>query len=327
MVQNLRFFLAKTKEWFLFFILLFFAITISLSASLSESFLQGVSLWFSSVLPALFPYAIITTLISGLSVINGISKIFSPLTIKLFNVNGSVFYALFIGLLSGHPTGVKTVCDLYKSGALSHTESVRAASICSTASPVFLISCVGNIAFKNSLFGICLFICNVLTAVSIGIIFSFYNRKDKTHNPLTVKSAVKPSFSDSVSKSVISVLVVGGFIVFFYVLTDLLQEFNLLTPFIKILTPLFGEKPAKGIITGLLECTKGFKIIAQTGIGPQTLPICAFLTGFGGVSVICQSVAFLKEAKIKTAPFVFAKILGAVLCVNFALICSVLFFN
>ena len=82
---------------------------------------------------------------------------------------------------------------------------------------------------------------------------------------------------------------------------------------------------AKGIVLGTLECTGGLKTLSTLGISTLSLPICALTCGFGGLSVIMQSVAYLKKAKIKTAPFIFSKLLSAVVNFIYALIASFIF--
>ena len=82
---------------------------------------------------------------------------------------------------------------------------------------------------------------------------------------------------------------------------------------------------AKAIASGLIECTGGLKLLAE-GNYALSFPIACFICGFGGLSVICQSLAFLKKAKIKTAPFLFAKVLCAVINFCLGFIFSLIFF-
>lgn len=327
MVHFSKFFHSKLKEWSIFFILLFFAVVVSFSTSINTSFLDGVKLWFFSVLPALFPYAVITTLLSGLEITSTFGKKLSPISKRLFRVNGSVFYPLFIGVLSGHPTGVKAVCDLKSTGALSNSESIRASALCSMSSPVFLISCVGGVAFNSVKMGVGLFFVNILSAISVGLIFRFYKGDKKGELPVKATLTKPVSFSTSVSSSVLSVLGVGGFIVLFYMLTDVLSSLGVFKPIVKLITlAVKNERLANGFITGIFESTKGFKILSSFGASPLSFYLASFITGFGGLSVVCQSTALLKSAKIKTAPFILSKILGAVLCLIYSLIICPLIF-
>lgn len=288
---------------------------------------DGIKLYFACVLPTLFPYLFITAVLSSLSVTKKISKVFSPITSKLFLVNGCVGYALLLSVMSGYPVGAKMVSDLKNNGYLSTTEAQRASTFCSTPSPMFLIASVGAITFNNKNLGAVAFAVTLLSALITGIIFSFYHRKEKPITPTPITNGEKNDlFFDSVYSAVISVLVVGGIITLFYTFTEILLFFKLLAPIESIVNYLFGNQLfGKGIALGLFECTKGLKGLAVSGASAKSLlPIICALCSFGGLSVIFQSISYLKKAKLKTAPFVFSKLLSAVISYFLGLVFSFL---
>jgi len=119
---------------------------------------------------------------------------------------------------------------------------------------------------------------------------------------------------ESTYSAVISILVVGGLITIFYLLTEMLLSYGVLNPIINFFNLFIGDRAvAKGFTLGLIEYTRGLKQLASSGIDARGLSISAFLLGFSGLSIIAQSVAYLKKAKIKTAAFFLGKILSAVL--------------
>ena len=303
-----------------FSVLLLFAIMLSTNKKYQTAVTEGIMLWAAAVLPALFPYLVITSIVSSLKITAKISTALSPFTTKIFNVNGNAGYALFLSLMCGYPVGAKCVSDLKTRKLIGEAESVRASALCSSSSPVFLMGSVGNLTFGNPFFGLILFITHFLSVLTVGFIFSFYHRHEPPHKT-TELNALNGSDNilyDSVYSAVISVLVVGGIITIFYLLTEILSDIGAL----KFLSSLFNiftdnEKISEGLASGIFECTKGIKILASGGISVFTLPIVAAICGFGGVSVIMQSIAYLKKAQIKTAPFILSKTLAAV--INFIL--------
>lgn len=319
-------FLSWTKEFFVLAILLITAFIISLDKTMAKTSFDGICLWATCVLPSLFPYLVITGILSNLRITGTISRFLSPITKKIFNVNGACGYAFIMSLISGYPVGAKIVSDLRKSDLISESESVRAAVLCSSPSPVFTLSVVGNAAFNNPLFGTLLFISVTVAIIIVGALFSFYKRKDKpkVDLPVTV-TANDDVFSESVFSSIISSLTVGGMITVFYIFTEILSVYNVLYPVTAPLTKLFkNETTAKGIIFGLFECTKGIKTLSAIK-SFSMLPWAAFICGFGGICVIAQSTVFLKKAKIKIAPFVLGKAATAILSFIIAVILSFLF--
>lgn len=316
------------REYLVFLLLLFFAGTLAFGKGYSYAVTNGITLWAATLLPSLFPYFFITALLTSLSVTVKSANKFSPLTEKLFKTGGLTGYAFFVSALSGYPVGAKTVADLKKRGLLSEAEAVRASAFCSTPSPMFLIAGIGELTFKNRVFGVCLLACCLLSAVITGITFSLYKRKEKPSERIIYSGNSSASFYDAVYSSVISVLVVGGVIVLFTLITEVLKDLGIISP-IERLIGLFSESEnvKSGVSEGLLECTGGLKKLAQDGIGFYSLPIAAALCGFGGLSVIVQSAVHLKSAKIKIAPFLAAKIEEAVLCFIFGILLSFIFFK
>lgn len=317
-------------EYSLFFILVAFSLVLAFFGNFSYAVKDGLSLWVACVIPSLFPYLFITAILTSLSVTAKLSKGLSPLTEKVFNINGAVGYALFISLISGYPIGAKTVADLKNSNALSDTEAVRASAVCSTSSPMFLIGSVGSIMFNDKSFGLTLFLCHLFSVLINGFFFSFYKRKEKnTAKPFYFNNkALDNILYDGVYSAIISILVVGGLITIFYTLTEVLFSLNLLSPIIDLFTLIFNDQNfAKSIVFGAFECTKGLKALSSGGISIFTLPVALAISGFGGLSVIAQSVSFLKGAKIKTAPFLLSKVTSAVISFIIGLIVSIIFYR
>ncbi len=303
-------------ELSIFALFLFLSLILTVGSDYSGAVLDGLKLWLACVVPSLFPYFFITAILSALKITGKATKLFSPLMKRAFRVNGAVSYAFFMSLISGYPVGAKLVSELKINGVLSDAEATRASALCSTSSPMFMLSSVGSIMFNSPAFGLGLFICHILSALCVGVIFSFYKRKNP---PTDIEMSIRAQKIDnllyeSAYSSVISCLTVGGLITLFYLFTEILLSLNILSPVISLLSPILGGRVgASGMVLGLFECTRGLKELSVGGIGLLTLPIATFICSFGGLSVIMQSVAFLKQGKIKTAPFFLAKVLMAVI--------------
>ncbi len=303
-------------ELSIFALFLFLSVVLALGRDYSVAVLDGLKLWLFCVVPSLLPYFFITAILSSLSVTSKITKIFSPLMEKVFRVNGTVSYAFFMSLVSGYPVGSKLVSELREKSVISQAEGVRASALCSTSSPMFMLSSVGSIMFNSPAFGLGLFVCHLLAVLSVGIIFSFYKRKQPpTRTKTTISSGKLDNILyESSYSSVISCLTVGGLITLFYLFTEVLLSLNILTPLIALLSSVTGNSAqSSGLVLGLFECTRGLRELSAGGITFLSLPLATFICSFGGLSVIMQSLAFLKQAKIKTAPFFVSKILSAVL--------------
>ncbi len=285
-------------------------------------------MYFLTLFPSLFPYVFITTLLSFMKTTGKIAKSLSPLTSKVFKVNGGVGYCYLMSLISGCPVGAMLVSNLRLENIISQTEGERGSALCSTYSPSFLITVVGAFCFSSVKLGLFLFLSHLISSFIIGLIFSMY-KKDDFPSPFFAISQKKTDnfLYDGIVSSINSVTFVGGIITLFYLFTEILFSLGILNLPIALFAKILGnEEVAKALIFGLFETTKGIKVISSLPPSRQTFLVASFLCGFSGASVILQSLAYLKRAKIKTAPFIFSKIISAVLNLTFSFIFSLLLF-
>lgn len=339
-------------------------------ARYAEACIQGMALWAKAVLPALFPFLILTGLLTKLGAAQKLADRLSPLTEKI-GLPGSAAYCLLVSLLSGYPVGSRTVADLYKGGAITREQAKRMSVLCSTSGPMFLVGSVGGAMFGSAAAGAVLLAAHLLAVIGVYLALYFANRRkkgnihagqkapaphaglkktmpphtlrvqNKTAAPQTTatpalenkrnKTAAPHPDTDgilaaSVQSGVLTVLCVGGFITFFFVLMQALSDLHISAPLERLLSfPLAAagsEGAAAGLTAGLLEATQGCAAIAASG-APLALPLCAFLVTFGGGSILAQQLAFLTGAGVKAGPFIGIKILqGIAACLLCLAFCS-----
>ena len=319
--------LIKIKDFALFFILLFFAILLAVNKSFTMLTIEGVKTYFATLFPSLFPYLFISSLLSLTNGAGKIAKLLSPFFNKVFNVSGACGYAYLISIISGYPIGSIMVSEFKKQNLISEVEAERASALCSTSSPSFIINVVGGYCFNNVKIGLLLYLSHILSSLFIGVIFSRYKKDNKSNNfNFTIKQTDNV-ISEAITSSINSALFVGGFITLFYLFTEILYNIGILNLPIGFLTLIFKDSElAKATIFGLFESTKGFKFLSMLPKNRLSYCVSSFLLGFSGLSIIMQSTSSLKRAKIKTAPFLFSKVLSAVLNLIFSLIFSLLLF-
>lgn len=351
-------------------VLLLFLLCLLLTAPAryAEACIQGMALWAKAVLPALFPFLILTGVLTKLGTAQKLADRLSPLTEKI-GLPGSAAYCLLVSLLSGYPVGSRTVADLYKGGAITREQAKRMSVLCSTSGPMFLVGSVGGAMFGSAAAGAVLLAAHLLAVIGVYLALYFANRRkkgnihagqkapaphaglkktmpphalrvqNKTAAPQTTatpalenkrnKTAAPHPDTDgilaaSVQSGVLTVLCVGGFIAFFFVLMQALSDLHISAPLERLLSfPLAAagtEGAAAGLTAGLLEATQGCASIAASG-APLALPLCAFLVTFGGGSILAQQLAFLTGAGVKAGPFIGIKILQGIaaflLCLAF----------
>ena len=287
------------------------------------SALEGVKLWALVVLPSLLPFFFFTSLLAKIGATERMARTLKKPCQKIFGTSGYAAYAFLMSILSGYPVGAKIIGDLGENGLIDETDATKMSSFCSTSGPLFIVGSVGVGMFGSAAAGKLLFITHAFSALITGLIFRFFGRT-KITTTLTNKNAPKscrPHVSpaktraangnalyDCVYSSVISIATVGGFICVFYVVADIFQNLDLLRPIWKTLFFVTKNEPlSRAFSYGLIECTRGCKMLALCGLSTYSLAFASSLIAFGGVSVLVQSVCFLKKANVKIPVFLLAK--------------------
>ena len=132
---------------------------------------EALSLCAHSVVPALFPFLVVTSALLSL----GFGELTAPwlagLMEPLFRVPGAGSAALVLGLVGGYPIGAATAARLHQEGLVSREEGERLLTFCNNSNPVFLISVLGVGVFGSVRTGIWLWLIHVLSALLTGLIF------------------------------------------------------------------------------------------------------------------------------------------------------------
>ncbi|MDD7165583.1 MAG: hypothetical protein PUI31_02795, partial [Clostridia bacterium] len=281
------------------------------------------------VLPSLLPFFFFTSLLAKIGATERMARTLKKPCEQIFGTSGYAAYAFLMSILSGYPVGAKIIGDLGENGLIDETDATKMSAFCSTSGPLFIVGSVSVGMFGSVAAGKLLFLAHTLSALITGVIFRFYRQTKKTttsadkNAPQAVLPRVSPAkkkaennnvLYDCVYSSVVSLATVGGFICVFYVLADIFQNLDILYPLWKTLCFITkNETLSKAFSYGLIECTRGCKMLALCGLSTYSLAFASSLIAFGGVSVLVQSVCFLKKANVKISVFLLAKTVQTVI--------------
>lgn len=284
---------------------------------------EGLKLWAIVVVPSLLPFFFFTTMLSKIGVTERIAKVFDKPCRKIFGVNGISAYVFLMSVLSGYPVGAKIIGDLGENGLISDLEATKMSAFCSTSGPLFIIGSVGVGMFGSVKTGRTIFLSHILSAILTGLIFRFYGSKKFVSFMVAPPDSVIRSRNEEKSanilydcaySSVISLAVVGGFICVFYLVADAFQNSNLLFPLVFLINSIIKNTDlSNAFCYGLIECTRGCKMLSMCRLSTYSPAFASAIISFGGLSVIVQSICFLKKAKAKTSVFLLAKIVQTIL--------------
>ena len=264
------------------------------SAVAGEAVRRGLTLCARSIIPALFPYFVVSGLFTSLGVAEGVGRRLAPVTEHLFGVGGAGASALFLGLLGGYPVGGRTAGQLYRAGRLEKDEAQRLLAFCNNAGPSFILGVVGLGCFQSLRAGVLLYVIHALSAVLVGVLQKKKGRPRRSApRPLSPPEKILPAFIRSVQDSAGAMVRICGFVVFALVVQALLAELTGIT------------HPAA---LGFIELTGG---VVRLGSSPSDFVWAAALLGWGGLSVHGQTAAVLAGTGLRMDRYFLGKLLQA----------------
>lgn len=292
---------------------------------------ESFMLWVNNVIPSLLPFFICIEVLKKTNFLKIVGKALNPIMYPIFNVPGCGAFALAMGITSGYPVGAKVASDLYLENLCSKTEAERLIAFTNSSGPLFIIGAIGSGMFFDSKVGLLLFLTHFLSSITVGFLFRFYKRnntskdiipqvsiKSKTSEALTFKNIGK-AMGDAMSKSISTLLLIAGYIVFFAVLSNILEQTGISSFFVNWINEILKfmhipKEMSNGIFTGILEITNGInKISTLKGIEyAKCLPVVAFILGFGGFSVHMQVASIIADAKLSMKPYLAGKFLQGI---------------
>lgn len=281
---------------------------------------SGLKLFFFSVLPGFFPFMLLTKLLTELGTLYKFCGKLDRVSYKLFGTPGISLYAFLMSIISGYPIGAKIISDLYEKGLIDEHEAKKMSVFCTTSGPIFVIGTVGSIMFGNYLFGLIIYFSHILSSILLGIIFNIFDKNKqnfKQNEKILHFSKRENIVGICISETINSLFTVGAYITIFYLLTEILESVHVFDGINKILFPLFkclkiDTIYAKGLTYGLLEVTRGASVLSAFPTKTSLIFACGIIS-FSGLSIIFQSMAFLKTAKIKTQTFILSKFVHMIL--------------
>lgn len=286
---------------------------------------SGLALCGNVIIPSLFPFLILSSLVVELGMAARLGRAMGPVMRPLFRVNGSCACALALGFIGGYPVGARTAISLYRNKLCSRTEAQRLLAFCNNSGPAFIFGVVGAGVFGSGRIGVLLYIIHVSASLCVGLIARFFGSgvPDTRHHSTPAFQTVRVSsaFTDSIKTAFFSVLNICAFVVFFAVVLRLLSLCGLMDIAVRLLTlppsPL-SPVTARQLLTGLVELSSG--VTALTG--GAALPMAAFMLGWAGLCVHCQVLSFLADSGLSALPYLLGKVLHGLFSALFASLLS-----
>ena len=223
---------------------------------------EALRLCGTAVIPALFPFFLLTRLLSS----------YLPMPKK----GPAYLPALLVSFLGGYPVGISTVVSLYENGQLSKCEAERALRICNNSGPGFFVAVVGGAALHNRALGLVLYGIHILSALLCAAVWNDTASSRLVLHRIPQKVGFPQRFQQALEGACTAMLQVCGLVIVFSVVLALLRP----------LLPA-GLLP---YVSGAMELTSG--VLSLQG-HPQAFVLCAMCMGWGGLCVHLQPIRLI----------------------------------
>ena len=208
---------------------------------------DGIELCINSVIPALFPFIILSSMFSSMD-ISFLQKPLRPLE-RLCRLPMGCGQLFLLGLLGGYPSGAQMIAQAWEDEKLSKQNASRMLGFCNNAGPAFIFGI--GLTFLNIHCVWTVWLIHITSAIVVGIILP-----GKNPNISLIHNMKEKSFSLALEQSIKTMAIICSWIILFRM-------------FIKILACRFAgylTQTAYCLICGVLEITNGIYALSDLHI-------------------------------------------------------------
>ncbi len=264
------------KHWNFIWILILFAallVLIAEGATVGEGVRAGLNIAYRSVLPALFPAAVVCGMIGELAE-------YLPLrpTLTLW----------LTAQLCGFPLGIKTAVRAYRRGLIDRAQCLRLSRCAVNASPAYLIPYLGGTLYGDPRMGLLLY--GAQTGLSLLLAFRYGVFSESLPIDRAPQS-IAALLTESIGNAAIGCLTLTAFIAAFSALAALCKDL-----------------PYFAYWYGGLELTGGIAALPRQA----PFWLCGLWVGFSSLSILLQNAAVLMGAELSPLPMIQSKLIYAV---------------
>lgn len=295
----------------------------------------GLDLWATVLVPALLPFFIITEILLNLGIVKALGVLLEPLMRPVFNLPGTASFVVAMGFTSGFPMGGIITKRLCSENLCTLSEGERLIAFTNNSSPLFIMAAVGIGMFNDPALGLLLAVAHYSSNLLLGVILGLFSRRT-TSAPhpagnilaTSLRTLIQAQYDrkpigkllgDSIRTSINNITQIGGFIVFFGVLLQLLKVSGLLSYLSSLFSCLLKAAGVSypldnAFAIGLWEMTLGLRELSVLGAPfPVEAVAGSILLGWSGLSIQAQVISFIAGSGLRPHLYYLARLLQGVL--------------
>ncbi len=266
---------------------------------------QGLTQWATRMVPTLFPFMIISSMMIHTGVDTYITKTLKPFLKQLFPCSANGLYAIVMGFLCGFPMGARATCDLRKNRKISKSEAEYLLAFCNNIGPTYFLGVVYPLLEQNRYHNKFLLLFGLY---GIPLLYGIFLGKIKQVGDLSIQLSDDDCIANPVHvplttalrlaciSSIQSILLLGGYVTFvnaFRAIPELLH---------------FSDM-TKAILGGFLEIVSGIPgIFYHEHLSSQWKAFYIMTAlSFNGICCMLQTSSITIEESLSMKKYLFHK--------------------
>ena len=280
----------------------------------AEGFASGLLLCTRSLLPALFPFFVVSALLTAAPGAELLARPLRPLA-RACGLTGADAALMLLSWLGGYAVCARLAGDAVHAGRMDRDQAQRFWIVGCCSGPGFVVGCVGGLMLGSVRLGALLYGLQLAANFCAAAVLSLAGLLPRTGRQAQAcppaggqGDAAEPPLSlpGAIGNAVDSSLTVCGCVLFFRVMGAVAESF------------LPADAAAAAVLRGLLEVTAGCDAFAAMGGGAALRGVCLCLSLLG-LSVFVQLRAL---AKLPLSPLLLSRGVHAVVLQGLVRLCA-----
>ena len=269
--------------------------------------ISGIDLCLRTVIPSLFPFFILTGILSN-TIIGHRFSLLQPIC-RFCKIPDGSASLLILGLLAGYPVGAQLVSQAQRDGNLSYSSAIRMAAFCNNAGPSFIFGILSTM-FIHSYNAWFLWGIQIISALIVGVLLPSYNVDPcNLHKPSSI------SVTKAMERAIKTMASVCGWVI----------ASRILLGFCKIWFLWRFPVAVQVLISGLFELSNGCVRLHEVSSEGLRFVLASILLSAGGLCVTMQTVSVSK--KIITRVYFLGKVMQVFITFLLSLITQMLLYS
>lgn len=279
------------------------ALLVCRGQAVAEGIGKGLSTLGMTLIPALFPFLILSEWLVHTGIGQIITRPMCGLVARLTGLSRAAAPALLLGFLCGTPVGCLYAVSLWKNDAITESDRDRLILFANNPGLGFMVGAVGGVCGDRSL-GAALWVLMTTAAFLLCALSRFLFEKAEEEINMPHNGVEKPSFDlpACIGVATTNMVRIAGFYLAAAGLLGGLSQWLLRLP----LLVRIGAY-------GLIELSAG--VLSSASLSPgHAFLCCAFFSGFAGLTIGLQLRSLAREAAPSLPLYLSARLVVGALC-------------